>query len=181
MSYIKNPSKAGSLIKPSLFRVTVAAKLQVSIGLVVHSTKDHLMNLRLQNYHLSLYVPKPFRVNQKGDVQSYSDLDYPNNINLKSLMYFMEKWLGEDFFLSPVQMTLKLLSSDTQAGTDPARPWINDGYSKVMGADKGSRVSLMGHLTLSVRKDNPGSKESDSNSKPLTKKLSAYEVKMNDM
>ncbi|KAM7264130.1 hypothetical protein ACFE04_001813 [Oxalis oulophora] len=38
--------------------------------------------------------------------------------------------------------------SNTQAGIDPSRPWINDGYSKVMGADKGSIVSLMGHLTL---------------------------------
>ncbi|KAM7279280.1 hypothetical protein ACFE04_006414 [Oxalis oulophora] len=71
--------------------------------------------------------------------------------------------------------------SDTEAGIDPARPWINDGYSKVMGEDKGSRVSLMGHLTLSIRKGNSGSKESDSNSNPLAKKLSAYEVKMNDM
>ncbi|KAM7267085.1 hypothetical protein ACFE04_009251 [Oxalis oulophora] len=71
--------------------------------------------------------------------------------------------------------------SDTQAGTDPARPWINDGYSKVMGADKGSIVSLMGQLTLSVRKGNPRSKESDSNSNPLAENFSAYEVKMNDM
>ncbi|KAM7262347.1 hypothetical protein ACFE04_021424 [Oxalis oulophora] len=43
--------------------------------------------------------------------------------------------------------------SDTQAGTDPARPWMNDGYSKVMGADRGSKVSLMGHLTLSKEID----------------------------